>query len=305
LGKHRSCLLELPKRFLTPKDNKSRPSGELGYIDRQATKLLDAHEGQEKKMAMKVQKSLDKIETLEKSRRDAETAMNAAVDAYDKSAANAEIDILKDANYMAQVSAVETSESTMARAIEKLEIAREDEAKKGLPYRSDKFFAYLQERDFGTKDAKGWFLTKLLDRWIAAKINYRQAAENYRRLIAIPKRLENHVARLEEGAVSAKEKLHLIESNFLKKAGVKAKHKASISAQKKMEDIDAKIAAAEDEHQDLRTEQSALTSGQAGPQKEAIALISSALQKKDLRGLRRLASQTSTRDDDRRVWFMI
>jgi len=275
--------------------------GDLGYVDRQAAKLLDAHEAEEAKLAGKVVKSLARIETLEAERRKAEKATLKAVDSYDKAAADAEAKIIKDPDYVQQIARVETAESTVIRADEKLGIAREDEAEKGTPYRQDKFFNYLQARRYGTKEAKGWFLTKWLDGWVARKVDYRQAAENYRRLTAIPVRLEAHVQRLEDDAAAQREILQQLEADILKREGVTAKRTASLKAQKKLDEIDAKIEQAEDAHQALRSEQSDLTSGQSGPHKEAIALISEALQRKDLRSLRRLAAQTQTRDDDRAI----
>jgi len=103
-----------------------------------------------------------------------------AIDAYDKAAAKAEADLLKDPDYNTQLDTVERLESTVSRAEEKLALAKADEVSKGEPYRQDPFFTYLQKRGYGTKTAKGWFLTKWLDSGVARLAAYRQAAENYR-----------------------------------------------------------------------------------------------------------------------------
>ena len=273
--------------------------GDLGYVDRQAEKLLKAHAGSEAKMIKRVQKVVSAIEKLEERRREQETKVEKAVNAYDKKAADVEMMMLNDPGYQSQLDRVESAEATVSRAEEKLSLAREDEKTKGEPYRRDPFFSYLQRRQYGTKQAKGWFLTKALDHWIAGLCNYRDAAENYRRLTAIPQRLEGHVKALEETVSIAQNDLHSLESDILKREGVTTLRSKSLNAQKALDKIDADIQVKEDEHQALRNEQAALNSGRTGPYKEAVDLLSQTLSKQNVKRLRYFASQTRTRDDDR------
>ena len=275
--------------------------GDLGYVDRQAEKLLKAHAEAESKMAARIRKAVAAIEKLETARRTQETNVEKAVDAYDKKAADVEMKILNDPGYQSQLDRVESAEATVVRAEEKLAIAREDEQTKGEPYRRDPFFAYLQRRQFGTKQAKGWFLTKALDGWVARFCNYRDAAENYRRLTAIPQRLENHVQALETKAKETQDDLHALESEILEREGVNALRDKSLAAQKALEKIDADILTKEDEHQALRAEQAELNSGKAGPFKEAVDLLSETLSKQKVKRLRYIAAQTRTREDDRAI----
>jgi len=141
-----------------------------------------------------------------------EKAVAKAIDSYDKAVATSEAALLKDDAYLAQIKKVADAEATVVRAEEKLELARQDEVEKGKPYLEDGFFTYLQNRAYGTKDAKGWFLTKLLDGWVARKIDYRQAAENYRRLTDIPKRLNAHVDYLDDQIGIEQQALQAIEA---------------------------------------------------------------------------------------------
>ena len=272
--------------------------GTLGYVDRQAEKLLAAHAEEETRIAARIEDSLAAIESLETERRAAETQVLSAVTAYDKAAALAEAKILKDADYQAKIETVATLEATVARAEQKLTLAREDETEKGQPYRKDAFFAYLQNRDYGTKSAKGWFLTKALDHWVARICGYRQAAENYRRLTAIPVRLASHVENLEVQTLDAQTALQTLEHDMLREEGVTAAHEASLAAQDALEAIDAKTELAEKSHHDLRSEQTRITTGESGPYRDAIAVLSETLTRKDLPSLRRIAAQTQTRDDD-------
>jgi len=250
--------------------------GELGYVDRQAAKLLDQHEAALTKAEAEITDSQKTIETLEAQRRGQESLTAKTIDAYDKAAAKAEADLLKDPDYNTQLNTVERLESTVSRAEEKLALAKADEVSKGEPYRQDPFFTYLQKRGYGTK-------------------------ENYRRLTAIPLRLENHVEALEGDVMAAQHALQKLEADWLVSQGVKAKHEASLDAQKTLDEIDKKIADTEEVHATLLSARSTLIAGEAGPYKEALTLLSDTLSRQKISKLRRLAAQTRTREDDAAV----
>lgn len=275
--------------------------GDLGYVDRQASKLLGDHDAAMSAMQASVAASQHSIESLEKKRRAQEAATAKAIDGYDKAAARAETLLLKDPGYNDHINEVERLEATTARAEEKLAIAQEDEEKKGAPYREDPFFSYLQERRYGTEDQKGWFLTRWLDGGVARLTAYRQTAENYRRLTAIPHRLQLHCERLEAGCLAAQNSLQTFEANWLVSQGVSGKHTASLTAQKELEAIDADIEKAETLHAAKLTEAAEMTSGHTGPYKAAQTLMAETLAKQKIGQLRHLAAQTRTREDDKAV----
>lgn len=275
--------------------------GDLGYVDRQAEKLLKAHAAELSKMTAQTAKGEAKITKLEAERRKQEALAAKAVDAYDRQAAMAEAKLIIDPDYQAQLEQVAALESTVVRAEEKLELAQEDEAEKGKPYREDRHFSYLAERGYGTKNHKGWFLTHLLDGWIARRSGYRKAAENYRRLTAIPARLANHVEDLEVRVLKAQAALQKLEADWLTKQGVTARREASLAAQKKLDAIDAKINAAEAAHEALLADQAALIRGETGPYKEASALLADTFSRQTKTTLRRIAAQTQTPEDDAAV----
>lgn len=275
--------------------------GALGYVDREAEELLSDHEAEITATAQKIDESLSRLEAFEVKRRAQEKAVLKAVDAYDKKVAAAEVKILKSPDYEAQLDRVEQAEATLMRAQEKLELSKEEVDGKGAPYRRDPYFSYLQGREFGTKSAKGWFLTKALDHWVAGLVDYRKAAEDYRRLIAIPVRLAAHVGRLETQAESAQVKLQALEDKILREEGVLALKEYSLAEQAELEGIDAEIEALEQDLQSIRMQLAALSAGESGPFRGAIDLLTKTLARKDIPSLRRLAAQTQSRDDDHAV----
>jgi hypothetical protein len=275
--------------------------GSLGYVDRQAAKLLEQHADEEARAQQKTTAQAAVIESLEDARRAQEKAVAKAVDAYDKAVATTEMRLIKEPDYMALTDNVERLENITERAEDKLNLARQDEKEKGTYFLNDPFFTYLQNRKFGTKQAKGWGLTKWLDKWVAGKINYRDQAVTYRRLTDIPKRLAHHAAQLETDVLHAQDALHIYEAKALEDDGVKAKQDSSTSAQAKLDKIDSDIETAERDYQALLKVQLALNSGDSGPYREAIDVITATLKRKDLPSLKRIAAQTRGREDDEAV----
>ena len=275
--------------------------GDLGYVDRQAEKLLKAHEKQKTGLDQRIAKSLTGVEKLEAQRREQEKIVDAAVTAYDKKAAEAEIKILKDQTYQGQLVRVEDAQSALSRAEEKLAQSEDHQNKNTRKFLRDPFFAYLQNRRYGTPSAKGWFLTKALDRWVAGISEYDFAVHNFERFIQLPKSLSVHVNRLDDNLDTARKHLQDLEADILKNEGLTQLRKSSLAAQKKLESIDEKIDAAEAKHQGLRDEQMRLNGGDSGPIREAIELLTQTLSQKSYKHLRRLAAQTRSRDDDRAI----
>jgi hypothetical protein len=275
--------------------------GELGYVDRQAAKLLKAHEKEEGRLVVKADASLAKITKLEDERRAQESVVEKAIDEYDRAAEACQKKLVADPDYIALLTAVETAEATTERASAKQALAEDEVEEKGAPYRADPFFQYLQKRGYGTRDAKGWALTKMLDGWIANRGKYREASLNYKRLTDIPVRLAAHVDDLEQKEIASQGALKKAEQKALGREGVTKKKSASLKAQAKLEAIDAKIEAQEETHQAIRTEQAQVGAGDSAPYKEAMDLLVNTLERKDLPSLRRLASQTISRDDDKAI----
>ncbi|HHL42152.1 MAG TPA: hypothetical protein ENJ42_00910, partial [Hellea balneolensis] len=273
----------------------------LGYVDRQAIKLLKAHEKEEARIEAKVEASLKKITDIEARRREQETKVKHAVQAYEKAAETTRKALIASPEYISMLSAAETAEATTERARAKYELAEANVKEKGEPYRNDPYFRYLQKRKYGTRDAKGWFLTKWLDGWIARRGKYRDAALNYKRLTDIPKRLAAHVKDLEEKQKQARIALELMEKKALVDAGVTKLKDASLKAQAVLDKIDADLEKAENLHQDLRALQASINAGDSAPFREAIDLLVNTLKRKDLPSLRRIAAQTTTLDDDQAV----
>ncbi|PHS38433.1 MAG: hypothetical protein COA91_07985 [Robiginitomaculum sp.] len=273
-------------------------SNDLGYADKQAVKLLAVHNKQEDRMFKKADAILAKITKLEEMRRTAEESVEQAVRAYTDAAQACRKKLLKDPKYQALLDAQDIAEATIERAKAKQELAEADVSEKGAPYRADPFFIYLQDRRAGTKQAKGWFLTKWFDAILARRGKYRDAALSYQRLQDIPVRLADHVEDLSEIHKSAKAALQKAEKNYLVREGVTGLKKSSLAAQKRLEKIDRDIEVSEEKYETIRAEQTQIGAGNSAPYREAVDLLVNTLKRKNLPSLKRLAAQTVSEDDD-------
>ena len=272
--------------------------GELGYVDRKAAKFLDDYKAAFASATQDVAKARKALEQVESDRRTAEKTVMRAIDNYDKAAAAAEIKLLDDPDYKAQIEAVIKSESQLTRASDKQALAVQDEKEKGKAFLNDPYFSYLQSRGYGTDHHLGWFLTKALDGWVARRVKYRDSAQTYRRLTAIPQRLSRHVEILETKLEDRRAALEQLEADILKREGVDALRAISLEKQAALEAIDETLETVEAQHQDILDRQTNLASGKTGPLKDAIELIAKTLKKADRRTLQKLTSQTLSRSDD-------
>lgn len=78
----------------------------------------------------------------------------------------------------------------------KLQRAEEERDQKRKAYENDQIFAYLTKRRFGTPEYSGRFLFRALDRRLANAISFSEATENYKRLLEIPKWIEDRAQKL-------------------------------------------------------------------------------------------------------------
>ena len=189
---------------------------------------------------------------------------------------------------------MEEAEAVVDRAERKRELAAEDEAEKGAPYRNDKLFWYLWERQYGTKDYRGGSIARMLDGWVARLCDYRDAALNYKRLTEIPIRLAGHVANLEDKAESERAALEALEEKALKREGADELREASISGQSRLDELDARITATEEAHMAALDAQAETAGASDGAYQKALQVLTETLQDEDFSDLRWLASQTAS-----------
>ena len=276
-------------------------SRSLGETDEEAERLIGDHEAELKALSTELSRARQKIEQLETDRRKHEEALDKAVEAHDRAIDKTNERLETDDEYLRRASALEEANAIVERAEAKLNLARADRAAKGAPYEDDPLFSYLWERKFATRDYRAFFLFAALDRWVARLIRYRDAKLNYARLLELPERLADHVARVEAAAEDLEKSIAAYEREALERDGVgKLRDKAN-AARTALEEIDAAIAEAEANHQAIAKKHGDAAAGRGGPMGDARKLIAKALADRSIPDLKVLAAETLTLEDDHLV----
>ena len=274
---------------------------ELQGAESQAHKLLESHDDYAARQQERVDQSAAEISALESERRDAATALDESVEAYEIRVAKIEEALEQDDTYLALAEDLEEASAIVARSEQKLELARDDRKKKGEPYDTDPLFSYLWKRGFRTTDYKGSGLIKMLDGWVARLVKFDRARLNYARLTELPERLAEHVEQVKSEQAEAQENLETAEQTALKEGGAVDLETAANERRSELEAIDTKIEQAEDVHMSAVAAHEEILRGGKGPAAEARAVLETALKQASFPDLRLLAAETIELHDDRIV----
>ncbi len=203
-----------------------------------------------------------------------------------------------DAAYQEQLAAVRKADSVADEAQDKTAQSQGDRKEKGKPYEDDPLFMYLWQRGYGTTEYSANPLARMLDGWVARLCKYEKARVNYWTLLEIPKRLEAHAQVVREQAGAHLQALEELELAVAQKAGVPAKQEILAQAQEKLDAIDAKIAAAEDQLDAHLEQRGRYASGEDQYIEQSLGLLNDAMQRRDIYDLTSAVHATRSREDD-------
>ncbi|MEN0078856.1 MAG: hypothetical protein AAF753_07040 [Pseudomonadota bacterium] len=271
---------------------------ELENLDRDVGALMADHGAYLKALLEDLEAASAEVAGLERARRDAAEALDAAVAAYEAKVDAVEAELEEDEAYLEQAKALADAEAVAEKARAKLALARSDMEDKGAVFRGDPLFMYLWSRRFRTPDYEAGNLVRFLDGWVARLCNYDGAYRTYERLVELPEWLEEHVAAMERRQGEAEDDLAEAEAAALTEAGADALAEAVDSGRAALEELDAGMASAEARHLEIAAQHTAAEQGAAGPADEARQRLANALKQRGIPDLRVLAAQTVTEEDD-------
>jgi hypothetical protein len=277
----------------------------LTEAEREATRLLIGHDEFVKTIGAQVDKAADALSAAEVNRRLGEAEADAALEAYETLTEQTEKEVQTDPAYLALRDGLENARSVAIRSEQKLDLARQDRDAKRKPYEDDPLFSYLWRRKFRTTEYKAGGLARSLDTWVAKLCRYDEAYLNYARLIELPDRIAEHLARMKLEETEAEAAMERFEAQKLEEKGAGKLAAALDAAKAKLKELDAELATAEAKHSGLREQQEKAASGDSGPQEQARRVIEEGFAKASFPDLKVLAAETTTTDDDRIVDALI
>lgn len=189
-----------------------------------------------------------------------------------------------------------SAQATFAR--EKADQAQADRLAKGKPYEDDALFTYLWRRQYGSDGYRAGALVRLLDRWVAGLVGYREAARNYRLLLALPEKLHQHAERLGAEAEQAMTAVEAHERNLLEAAGVTKLEAKLAQAEAELDAATGRLHDEEARHAELLAARTALVEGEDEHSRAALAGLAQAIASASTTQLQRVAAATADAEDD-------
>lgn len=204
----------------------------------------------------------------------------------------------RDESYLAQLERAKAADAVAAAAEEKTRQAELDRAEKGEPFEADDLFMYLWRRGYATPEYRANPLARAMDAWVARLIRFREARATYWTLLEIPKRLAAHAEREREEAADELTKLEAIEKAAADAAGVGEAQALLATVESEQDQVDEALRELENTLADLRARRAGFAAGEDEFLQRGLAILAEALQRRELRELRDLATATSDRRDD-------
>ena len=241
------------------------------------------------------------IGALEERRDSLHDEVDAAARTLAEREASVQQGLEQDQAFQAQLERTREADAIAVSALEKARLAADDRSRKGQPFESDELFMYLWNRGYGTSTYSANPLARMLDGWVARLCRYQDARPNYWMLLEIPKRLSEHADHAQDSADAELDRLQDIEELAASDGNVPEARAALESLEQRQDELDVEIEATESSLAELRTELNRYTAGVDEYLLKALRAISSALERRDISELTRLARATMTVEDDRMV----
>jgi hypothetical protein len=276
-------------------------AGHLDAVEKQVARILEQRTAAAADLAGQVEATTAAKEDLEEERERLRKELEAAAEFLDNAEAAVQARLNEDPEYRAQRARTEEAERIAQHAEAKATDSEGEEQAKGAAYRDDPLFMYLWRRRFGTAEYRAGDLFRWLDGKVARLIGYDDARLNFRRLAEIPKRLREHAAARRADADAEYAKLRAIDEAAREAAGIPRLERERDAAQQAVDDVEARIEAAEAEIADLLRRRAEFAAGEDEQMRRAVDHLAGALEHEDLASLERDALKTPFPDDDRIV----
>lgn len=273
----------------------------ISVAEREASQLIFARTAAREKLDRELRENQAEQKTLEKERQ----FLLASIERYKDKADAAEkssLDKLRqDKAYIKICDRIDVKQMQIARAQDKIELARLDYKEKSALYHADELFVYLKERHYGRGDYKASALISTIDQWVARLVNYEEARRNYDMLLSIPGKLIQHKQLLQKKIESVEQEKEEYKQAFFQKDGTLAVQLDYLKQKEAIDDFDRQIREAaleQDRIIRLKTSSADQVDENYGL---AINTLKNLYKNKSLESLRHYASLSVTQDDDELV----
>jgi DNA repair exonuclease SbcCD ATPase subunit len=273
----------------------------LESLSHRIRELLDRREREHRDLLENLREAEARLAALETQRESQREQAEAAAAVLDEREADVQERLENDPAYQAQLGRAHEADAVADQAEAKTEDAVNDKQTKGEPYENDRLFMYLWERGYGTSAYSANPLSRFLDRWVANLVGYDKARPNYWMLNEIPRRLRAHAENARARSDAEFEKLEQLELAAAEDMGVAHLEQALDAAERSLSEIDEAIAGMEGRIADMGDRRSRFAAGDDELMAQALDELADEMESDGINALRRQASLTPDREDDRIV----
>jgi len=271
---------------------------QLDHAERQAAALLEQREVALAGLQTRIADAERLRMQHEAERRHQATQLDGAIGVVDEAEAKTQERLDRDPDYRAQRESAEQAQRRAAHADAKAQRSQDELAEKGAAYHADPLFMYLWDRNYGLPTYKAGSLTRWLDGKVARLIGFADARANFARLNEIPGRLREHADHLAMLADQAFADLKALDEAAQTEDDIPALEERVAREQRILDEIDARIAAAEVDYQSLLADSAAFATGDDTHTQQAVDYLANEFRRAEIGELRVDAYRTPYPEDD-------
>ncbi len=273
----------------------------IDAAEHQVTAILQQRQDAIDELEQQITAAKEQLAQLEQDRENQNAKVNAAAQAVIDLENTIQTQLDKDLEYQNQLEKARKADEIADRADDKTEQAEADRDEKGTPFEDDKLFMYLWHRGYGTTEYHANPLTRMLDGWVARLCDYNRWRVNYWTLLEIPQRLAQHAERVRNEAEAERDQLKRLEVAAAAKTDLQKLQDTLTATQNVQDQIDDRIAVAEDQHSELLEKRAIYAGGNDQYIGECLSLLTRALDSKEIYQLQQMAATSRTPQDDQLV----
>ena len=249
-----------------------------------------------------LEKNIDQMQqrqrALEAQRESLRDVRDSAAEALEQQIAKSRSALEQTGDYHRQQEQAAAAVQVARRADEKASQTGADLASKGQPYQDDALFMYLWRRRYLTPDYRHGGIIRMLDDWVARLIDFKKARADFHMLNELPRRLREHASAAAEEAKRQQQALLAMEKQAAERDGILALQAALDKAEKKLQQVNEDIEAAEKSYRELLRQKNAFAAGEDEYTQKAVGLLTAELEGEDTIALLQQAKATPRPEDD-------
>lgn len=273
----------------------------LAGAEQAAAAILRQRKAELDKLAQAKESAIAAKARLEQERERLRAELEAADESLDNAEAEVQAKLDADADYRAQRERAAEADRVAQHAEAKAEESEREDETKGESYRGDPLFMYLWRRGYGTSAYGSRGLIRWLDGKVARLIGFDDARLNFQRLSDLPLRLREHAAARRKAADAEYEALRGLDEAAREADGIGRLEAERDAAEQAVDEVDAKIDAADEALADLARRRASIAAGEDEFTRRAVDELAGALAQEDLATLERDAARTPFAEDDELV----